>query len=1042
MMRHRLVLSTLVAGALMVAALGMLPASAAAAQSLAVANTCSTPTTGTNTAPNKPCFVTGLYSGDYTGTNDTNYYTQAGGHPFVGVTDFTVATGSDGVPSGNVSKIRVDLPKGLISNPQAVPQCIQSNPANCPASSQLGVVELNVSVAPAVSEAIGASVYNMVPPPGKVADYAFEIPVLGSRIDVIGGLRSGSEQFVGVPSMSADDGLYFTINVPSLPAQLVRATLIFWGVPGDSAHAPDVGWSCLSALSLTACTPPASGTTHTLSGTPFLTLPSGCMPAGQVGALTLTDTSGDIAQVSDQTPVPATGCSSAGFAPTVTLRPQTTEADSPTGVSVDVHVPQNENPSQLATSTLDTATVTLPPGMTLDPSAANGLRACSAARFALGSDTAPSCLAASQVGTAQINTPLLPGPLTGAVYLGCNGASAQTPCTPASPGGGVTASLYVYVTAPGRGLVQKLVGTVTTSAATGQLTATFANLPEVPFSDFVLNLNGGATAPLANPLACGTATTSSSLTPYSGTPAASPSTSFTVDANGAGGACSRSAPFAPGFSVSPHTLQAGAADTPLTVDITRADRQQPLGRITVALPPGLLGVIASVPECPATQAAGGGCPATSRIGSTTVLAGSGNDPISQSGTVYLTGPYHGAPFGLSVVVPAVAGPFNLGVVVVRAAINLDRNDAHVTFTSDPLPQVVGGVPLRIRGVTVTIDRPGFILNPSSCASMAVTATLGSAAGASATGTSPFNPTGCGALAFSPGFRLAFSGKDQTTVGHHPAVTATLTSSPGQASVRSATVTLPRSIALDPNNSEHVCAVAASATDSCPANTAVGSATVSTPLLGAPLTGTVYLVQGIRTNAQGQQIKTLPALLIPLRGQVALDLHGQTSVNSTGRLVTTFATVPDAPISSFVLKINGGKKGILVVTGHTNLCPGRQTSLAAFGAQSGSDRSATVPISVPCAKPAAVKAVKVAAHTVRVSIQLPSAGRLKLGGPGLVTVGRKTTKPRLVTLTLRLSRSGRAILSRKGKLSSRVAVSYTPRTWPTQTTMTRKITIRR
>ena len=1043
--------------ALLGAAVVALSAGPAWAQGFGVADTCTTPTTGTNTAPNQPCWVAGVYTRDYTGMADTDYFTQAAGHPYVGVTDFIVnytTTAGVQVPVDNVSNVRVDIPPGLISNPQATPQCTSTQLANsaCPADSQLGVVQLEVYLGSTVGplpvgtdQWLGASVYNMVPRAGQVSDYAFNVPAVNTRTDIIGGIRSGSEQFAGVPNLAADDGLYFTIAVPSSPAELLRSTLIFWGVPGDSAHGPNhgQGWSCTGATDPMdpTCTPPPSAASSP-SGTPFLSLPSGCLPAGQVSTLTLTGSADGGAQATSKTPVPATGCANVPFDPSLTLAPQTTQSDAPTGLRVDLRVPQDQSPNDLATSHLQTAAVTLPPGMTLNPSAANGLQACSRAQFAMGSDAPPTCPAASQVGTVEIDTPLLPNPLTGSAFLGCDGPSAQTPCTPATPGGPLTTNLYVYATAPAQGIVQKLVGTVGTDPSTGQVTTTFANQPEVPFADFILNVKGGADAPIANPLACGAASTTSSITPYSGNAAVTPSSTFTVDADGAGGACAQPTTFTPGFSVSTATLQAGAFDDPLTTTVTRDDRQQYLGRVAVQLPPGLVAVLASVPECPEPQASTGDCPAASQIGSTTALAGSGTDPVSQTGPVYLTGPYRGAPFGLSIVVPAIAGPFDLGAPVVRAAIDVDRTDAHVTVTSDPLPRIVGGVPLRLRSVAVTINRPNFMLNPTSCAPLAIGATITSTEGAAAAATSPFQATGCSGLPFKPTVRIALTGNNQTTDGRHPALTSVVTSALGRANVRSASVTLPLSLALDPNNSQHVCSVADSENDTCPANTAIGSASVTTPLLNQPLSGTVYLVQGIRINSQGQRIRTLPAVLIPLRGQVAIDLRGQTSVDSRSRLVTTFPAAPDAPISSFTITISGGPRGILVVTGGANLCKGRQVATAAFGAHSGVSRSLAVTIGTPCARPAVIKRVTVSGHAVHLAVTLPYAGGLRVGGNGLATVSRRIARARLVRLTLHLTPGGTERLRHRGRLKTRVWIRYAPNGWPNQTVFTRRIAMRR
>jgi hypothetical protein len=396
----------------------------------------------------------------------------------------------------------------------------------------------------------------------------------------------------------------------------------------------------------------------------------------------------------------------------------------------------------------------------------------------------------------------------------------------------------------------------------------------------------------------------------------------------------------------PSTTKAGEFESQLGVTITRAQQQQYLSGITTALPPGLLAVIAGVPECPAAQATSGQCPAGSRIGSTMVLAGSGSHPLSQPGAVYLTGPYKGAPFGLSIVVPAIAGPFNLGTVVVRGRIEVDRNDAHLTIVTDPLPQIVGGIPLRIRTATVTVNRPNFTVNPTNCSPLKASGLFTSTQSATVIATAPFQATGCGSLPFTPKLSLALTGTGQTTPGKHPNLISDVTSAGlGQANVKSAMVTLPLSMALDPNNSSHVCAVKQAKTDSCPADTIVGSATAVTPLLATPLSGPAYLVQGIR-YVNGQPIRTTPALLVTLRGQVALDLHAQTTISPRLQLVTTFNNTPDAALSSFKLEITGGPKGILVVTGNKSLCAHPQVAPHKLVAWNGATQSGNTTISTP------------------------------------------------------------------------------------------------
>ncbi len=345
------------------------------------------------------------------------------------------------------------------------------------------------------------------------------------------------------------------------------------------------------------------------------------------------------------------------------------------------------------------------------------------------------------------------------------------------------------------------------------------------------------------------------------------------------------------------------------------------------------------------------CPASSQVGTVTTEAGTGPDPYSLPGKVYLTGPYKGAPYGLAVVVPAVAGPLDLGTVVVRQALQIDPTSAQVTDVSDPFPTILDGIPLRIRRVDVVLNRPEFTLNPTSCDPMNVTGTLTSTAGLVSSDSSRYQAADCSALGFSPKLKIALTGKGRTRSGQHPTLSATVTQPAGQANIASARVALPLSLALDPNNSQHVCAypiaqAVSTGPADCPASTLVGTATAITPLLSQPLTGPVYLVQGIRFS-HGQQIRTLPSLLVALRGQIALDLRAQTSV-SHGKLVSTFPTIPDAPVSKFTLTISGGRKGILVITGRgRSICGTPQVSNATLGAQSGKRRSSAITMSTPC-----------------------------------------------------------------------------------------------
>jgi hypothetical protein len=358
-----------------------------------------------------------------------------------------------------------------------------------------------------------------------------------------------------------------------------------------------------------------------------------------------------------------------------------------------------------------------------------------------------------------------------------------------------------------------------------------------------------------------------------------------------------------------------------------------------------------------------------------------------------------------------------------------------------LPQVVGGIPLRIRSIDVAIDRAGFMINPTSCSSSTVDASLASTLGSTALAMSPFAATGCAGLRFAPKVRIGLAGKGQTTSGKHPTLDATVTSSLGQANIRSTQVTLPLSLALDPKNASHVCSVSASQKDACPPKTIVGSATVDTPVLSKPLTGKVYLVQGIRIGPHGQTIRTLPALLITLRGQVAIDLRAQTAVDSHSRLVTTFASVPDAPIARFTLKITGGRHGILVVTGHANLCRRAQVARAIVGSQSGVTHGLTVAVGTPCVRRALVTGLRLAGHTVRLRVKVPAAGRLIVGGAGLQPTNRRLARAGTASFDLRLTPSALVQLRRRGKLELRAKIRYIRPHQRTQTILTRKLTLR-
>lgn len=409
------------------------------------------------------------------------------------------------------------------------------------------------------------------------------------------------------------------------------------------------------------------------------------------------------------------------------MTPASSQASSPSGFTFDLSVPQNENPDGLATAHLRKAVVQLPAGIAVSPSAADGLDACAPVNIDVHSSSDPTCPDASKIGTVSIQTPLLADPLQGAIYL-------------ATPNDNPSNTLLaIYLVAKGSGVVVKLPGSIMADPVTGQLTATFDNNPQLPFSLLHLVFNGGPRAPLTNPPTCGTYTTNTELTAWSGKVVTSTS-SFTINQGANGGPCAAQG-FSPGFSAGT-TNPAGGKVSPFTLTFSRGDGDQALKDISVSLPPGLLGYISSATLCPDAAANAGTCVDVSKIGSATTAAGPGSNPFYLPGRVYITGPYRGAPFGLSIVVPAIAGPFNLGTVVVRAAIYVDKHTAALRIASDPLPSILQGIPLQIRSVNINVDRPNFMFNPTSCNPMNISATIGSYGGLGAYSRNRFQVGGC------------------------------------------------------------------------------------------------------------------------------------------------------------------------------------------------------------------------------------------------------------------------------------------------------------
>jgi hypothetical protein len=895
--------------------------------------------------------------------------TQAGSHPFEMTTRLEVNTSALGSSGFEYDKplsytapkdIEVSLPPGLVGDPNDVPKCSQAvfqdgAFEDCPADTQVGLLLVDAFAGSQQQ----VPVYNVEPPPGQPAELGFGVSGI-AHVPMFFHVRS-----------DGDYGL--TARLSDIPeAGVIRgSTLSLWGVPADPAHNRQRRGSEENCFAGCASDAPLR---------PFLTLPSSCATEGTAPSFGIATDAWEAPGLLDADgsalgpdgsveSVPAnwataeaglppfTGCEQLSFAPSIAVAPETTQAASPSGYTVDLRVPQTSDPSVLATPDLKNAVVTLPAGTVISPAAADGLEGCSEAQFGLHSTAAAGCPVAAQVGRLKITTPLLSMPMEGEVYVG------DPSCSPCSAGDAQEGdAIRLFLQAQGSGVTVKLAGTVSINQGNGQLTATFENNPQLPFSELELTLQGGAHAPLVNAAVCGTATATADLRPWSwpGTPDATPSSSFAITG------CPVTMPFAPSFSAGTLDPEAGAFSSFLTT-VKREDGEQDLSAISVETPKGLLGDIASVPLCGEAEANAGTCSESSKIGALTVAAGAGSEPLwlPQAGRredpVYLTGPYNGGPFGLSIVTHAEAGPFNLGDVVVRASIRINPQTAQVSVVSDPLPQSKDGIPLGLRVVNISINRPGFIFNPTDCDPLAVTGTLASTAGASVGVASRFQASNCASLAFKP--KLTASTRAHTSrldgasltvkVAMPPASSPSspASSSPlaGEANIAKVELQLPKQLPSRLATLQKACAAAQFEANpaGCPAASVIGYAKALTPVLSVPLTGPAYLV----SHGGG----AFPDVEFVLQGEgVRIDLDGKTQIKG-GITYSRFQSVPDAPVTSFETTLPQGEHAILgtdiPATAHGNLCKQKLTVPTTITAQNGAVVKQNTKLAVTgCAKP--------------------------------------------------------------------------------------------
>jgi hypothetical protein len=955
-------------------------------------------------------------------------YVQAGGHVPYGVTDFKVATKGElprQVPEGVVTHIRTDVAPGLATSPAAVPQCeleafdggkpekeAEAIPGTgfyaaptCEGNTKIG--ENKVTVYDGVSDVpLAGAVYNLVqpgPPHARASEFGVALalppeltagflekafaehplndPPLEKALEaghyyahtlIEGGVEWAKE---ANGTNQGDYHDYFEINVsPTLP--LISSRLVFYGRSGEGD---------------------------------FITNATSC-PGNNTTRLAMTDSEGATVTKTYTTPIGLTGCNLIPFEPNFLLTAATTEQDQPDGITAEAGLKRHSGKEEIDSSQLNTASITLPEGMTMNPSAAQGLQACTPAEIGIHTAEPVTCPAGSKIGTVELNVPTLPaGSLKGNIYLG---GPESGPIT------GPPYTMYVDAESARYGVSVRLKASVVPNEATGRLTATFSENPEQPFSNIVMRFNGGPLAPIANPLACGAASTEAVFTPYSGTaPVSLLASPFTVDSNGAGGACASPLPFSPTQVTRNQPPGRAGANTSYAFEVNRASGQQYISQIKTTMPAGLIGLIPTVTQCGEAEANAGTCSAASQIGIVRVSAGAGPTPYAFSGNVYLTGPYNGAPFGLSIVVPAVAGPFNLGNVVSRGTLTINPYTAQVTATST-LPTIVKGVPLRLRNVAVEINRQGFLKNPTNCSVLATETTLtgfvpGVAGNATALLSSPFQVNECSALPFKPKFTASSGAK--TSKANGASLTTTVTQAAGQANIKSLLVQLPVQLPSRLTTLQKACVAATFESNPyhCPSGSFVGGATVVTPALPGKMTGPAILV-----SHGGAAFPDLDLVLED--DGVRVILVGNTDIKKA-ITTTNFAAPPDVPVSSVTVNLPVGPHSALTANG--NLCASKLVMPTTITGQNGVTVKQNTAISVSGCGVRVVGA-KVVGSTAYLTVQTFAAGRISGKGSNLSTVFRQLgSAQNTASLKVPLSRSG---LSRRRPFKVKVRVGFVPK----------------
>lgn len=953
---------------------------------------------------------------------------QAGAHPLFLTTRLLLKSVDDESVADPVQAVQAPrdlvfyLPLGMLGDPAVTDPCpaslvqLRGEKSGCPLASRVGTVlamAVQSNAAPTEDPTHEHGLYSMQPEQGYAAEFAF---------------GSNGITFFDYASVVRHDGAYMLrVAVPGVPpyAQLVGLVATFYG---DISEPVTVG-----------------SRTLTYDRGAFITDPMDCdEPSGaRQASFEMNTWEQPATQITASTPVftELEGCELLAFSSLMNVVPETTQAEAPSGYTIGLTFPQSpDGGSGLGTPPAKDVSIALPAGTSISPSSANGLQACNETgpqginvegpeSEGLGPDDLPRpvaghCPLASQLANVQASTPLLREGLSGHLFLAtpkCGGAG-QSACVPSDAENGDLYSLFLELEAPKSGVIIKLAGKADVNAKTGQITAEFDENPQFPINNLTVEMKRGPQAPLANPQSCGAATSTAAITswaePY--TPTSTPSDFFDVDSNGTGGACPAKMPFAPTLTTG--TTGAAGLTTPFALGLERRDREQNVLSLSTVLPPGLLAYVSKVAKCPEPEAGSDpqACPAASLIGTASAAVGSGSDPYDVSGQVYFTESYGGAPFGLSIVVPAVAGPFNLGDVIVRATLKVNPRTAQVEAASSEIPQMLDGVPLRIRLIGLTLNAHEFVLNPTSCAPMSVTGEVKSSEGAIDDVSAPFDNAGCDSLPFKPS--VSISTEKRSTKPDGTGVTVKIALPPHGANVSKTVIGFPTKLPVRLETLHQACSSATFLANmaACPSASDIGMVTVHTPVLAQPLIGPVYLVSYGSAK--------FPNVVFVLEAEkVKLVVEGESFVSSTGALKVTFSSVPDAPFSTFEATLPQGQFSEFTSSKSStqavsSQCGESMTAPSSMVGQNGAETSEDVKVAItgcgPTHPEVSVVKAKRTGDDLAVVVKTSERGSVVISGPGLQELVKKGVAAGTHTLRVRLTGSG----MRKAKSHRNVRVA--------------------